>query len=248
MSLEQELDRDEDYDSLILYQLKWNYGDLLKVSRARGINKSLPLLRRFMKASHELCNCYYEDILAEVEGQGLENNALVNELLRAQVIALKEGNQKNSTTYSVELKKIITEGLADRKAGDTVHVDKEEEEGSQYEAILKAPLGVDIDTITVSDATKVREHLLTSFEEFSVWCFWIQMGFKFQMQDFHSVMFKVCQEVVDGKRDRLILCIPPRHSKTQVLSIFLPLYSFCYNANSHNMIVSYADDKEPCCL
>lgn len=242
MSLEQELERDEDYDSLILYQLKWNYGDLLKVSRARGINKSLPLLRKFMQASHELCECYYKDIKAEIEGQGLEQNALVNELLRAQVISLKEGNQKNSTTYSVELKKIITEGLADRKAGDTVHVDREEGEVSQYEAILNNPLDVNIDTISVDDCTKIREYLLTSFEEFSKWCFWIQMGFKFQMQDFHSNVFQVCQDIVDGKRDRVIVCIPPRHSKTQILSIFLPLYSFCYNANSHNIITSYADD------
>jgi predicted phage terminase large subunit-like protein len=242
MDLEQELERDEDYDSLILYQLKFNYGDLLKVSRARGINKSLPLLRRFMQASHELCDLYAEDIHAEIEGQGLEGNALANELLRAQVIAIKAGDQKNSTAYSVELKKLITEGIADRVAGDNVQIDKEEGEVSQYEAILNKPLSVDIDSISVKDATLIREHLLTSFEEFSKWCFWIQMGFKFQMQDFHSKVFQVCQDIVDGKRDRVIVCIPPRHSKTQVLSIFLPLYSFCYNPNSHNIITSYADD------
>jgi len=242
MDLGQELERDEDYDGLILFQLKKEYGDLLKVSRARGINKSLPLLRKFIASSHELCDEYETEIKAEIEGQGLAENALVNELLRAQVIALKAGNQKNSTTYSKELKKNIEEGVADRQAGDTVQVDREEGEVSQYDAILKTPLEVDIDTISVEDATKVREHLLTSFEEFSKWCFWIQMGFKFQMQDFHSTVFDVCQDIVDGKRDRVIVCIPPRHSKTQVLSIFLPLYSFCYNPNSHNIITSYADD------
>lgn len=242
MTLEQELERDEDYDSIISYQLKYNYGDLLKVSRARGINKSLPLLRKFMQTSHDLCDTYNEDILGEIEGQGLQDNALVNELLLAQVLALKEGDQKNSTIYSVEIKKIITEGLADRKAGDTVQVDKEEGEVSQYKAILDKPLEVNIDSLSVSDCTKVREHLLTSFEAFSLWCFYIQMGFKFQRQDFHSIVFDVCQEIVDGKRDRVIVCIPPRHSKTQVLSIFLPLYSFCHNQNSHNIITSYADD------
>ena len=242
MDLEQELERDEDYDKTVLYHLIQNYGDLLKVSRSRGINKSLPLLRKFMQVSHDLCSQYEESIAEEIKGQGLAGNTLVNELLRAHVIALGIGDQMNSTAYSVELKKLITEGLADRKAGDSVTIDREEKEESQYDAILNAPLTVDIDSISVQDCTRIREHLLTSFEDFSKWCFWIQMGFKFQMQDFHSIVFKVCQDIVDGKRDRVIVCIPPRHSKTQILSIFLPLYSFCYNPNSHNIITSYADD------
>lgn len=242
MELEQALERDEDYDGLVSYQLMQNYGDLLKVSRARGINKSLPLLRKFMQTSHELCDGYAKDIAGEIEGQGLGGNALANELLLAQVLALKAGNQKNSTIYSVELKKLITEGVADRVAGDTVIVDRGEQVVSQYDMLLEKPRDVDIDSISVEDATKLREHLLQSFQAFSLWCFWIQMGFKFQMQDFHTVVFQVCQDIVDGKRDRVIVCIPPRHSKTQILSIFLPLYSFCHNPNSHNIITSYADD------
>ena len=41
MDLEQELERDEDYDRTVLYHLIQNYGDLLKVSRSRGQNKIL---------------------------------------------------------------------------------------------------------------------------------------------------------------------------------------------------------------
>lgn len=242
MSLEQELERDPDYDNFIVFTLKMNYGDLLKVSRARGVNKTLPMLRKFLQTSHDLVDDYCKEIEAEIEGQGLKGHALVNELLRAQGVALKEANTRNSTTYATEIKKIITEGEADRKEGDIVLVAGEEGVASKYEEILNTPLEVDTDGLTVADCAKVREALMESFEAFSIWCFWIQMGFKFQMQDFHSVVFQVCQDIVDGKRDRVIVCIPPRHSKTQILSIFLPLYSFCHNPNSHNIITSYADD------
>ena len=92
-----------------------------------------------MQVSHDLCSQYEESIAEEIKGQGLSGNTLVNELLRAQVIALGVGDQKNSTAYSVELKKLITEGLADRKAGDSVTIDREEKEESQYDAILMNP-------------------------------------------------------------------------------------------------------------
>ena len=156
---------------------------------------------------------------------------------------MAEGSHQNGTTYAEEIKKSIQKGTANRKAGEAV-VTKNDAivDAGMYEKVLKDPLNINIDDITTAVATKVREYLLSSFEHFAKWSFHIQMGFPFQTQDFHNVIFKLGQDLVDGTIDRAIVTIPPRHSKTQTLSISLPLYSFCHNPRSHNIICSYADD------
>lgn len=90
--------------------------------------------------------------------------------------------------------------------------------------IVDEPLTIDVDKITEEEAKGAQEILLSSFELFSIWSFQIQMGFAFQKQDFHSIIFDVGQKIVDGVYDRVVVTIPPRHSKTQLLSIFLPLF------------------------
>lgn len=234
---------DEQLDGYLASQLVQHYGDLLKVSRVRGVNMTLPNLRKYVAENDYIRESYNISILSEIEGQGLEGNAVVLSLQAAQMVALTQGDHKNNTVFSTELKKIIGEGKTELDSnGDIVAARVVVQKESLVHAIIHDPLNVDLSEISNEDATKAREILIGSFEVFSKWAFEIQMGFKFQMQDFHSTIFQVCQDIVDGKRDRVIVTIPPRHSKTQILAIFLPLYSFCHNPSSHNIITSYADD------
>lgn len=235
---------DEQEDNYIVHIMVQNYGDLLKVSRTRGIVRTLPALREYVRDNPYIRQEYLAAIEGERDGQGLRQNAVLNALIASQLKGFEEGDFRNTKMYADELKKLISEGVVNAAiALETARA--VQGKPSMADEIIKFPLTVDVDEITTEDANRVREYLMdktNGFERFSLWAFELQMGYKFQMQDFHAIIFEFCQLVVNGLIDRGIVCIPPRHSKTQILSILLPLYSFCTNPSSHNIITSYADD------
>lgn len=230
-------------DSLVFYLAK-SYGDLLKVSRERFCVLSLPLLRKYIAKYPDIVQGYEEHIRAEIEGQGLENDAVLRSVFAAQLERLRNGDSKDSTAYASEIEKTIKAGRTDRVAGSTLEEPTADNDNTQQliDDILNRPMDVDSTAIPKKVAEEVRKILLGSFKTFAKWSFYLQMGFEFQGQDFHDIIFDTCQRVVDGEIDRLIVTIPPRHSKTQTMSIALPLYSFCHNESSHNIITSYAED------
>lgn len=237
-------DLGSDYNETIEHYLVKNYGNLLKTSRERFCQHSLPLLRKYIASKPDIIYSYEKAIREEIEGQGLQDNAVLKSLLTAQLERFASADPKDSTAYASEIEKMIKEGKTDRIVGSAmeeptaVHDNTEE----LVQKILYEPLSVDPSVIPSKIAERVRNILMKSFREFSNWAFYIQMGSPFQEQDFHATIFETGQRVVDGEIDRLIVTIPPRHSKTQTMSISLPLYSFCYNTTSHNIITSYAED------
>lgn len=233
-----------EFDDSVAYYLTKNYGDLLKVSRERFCIVSLPVLRTYIASYPDIISKYEANIQEEIEGQGLEKNAVVLSVFRAQLERMRSADKKDSTAFADELKKSIQAGVTDRIVGSPIEADTVEHNATDelVQKILDNPMDVDPTVVSTAVATKVREALMGSFKKFGKWSFHIQMGFPFQTQDFHDVIFDVGQKIVDGEMDRVIITIPPRHSKTQLLSIALPLYSFCYNATSHNIITSYAED------
>ena len=234
---------DEQVDNYIVSLLTQYYGDLLKVSRTRGILLPLPQLRKYISENPFILERYKINLDSEIEGQGLEDNAILNSLQEAQLKAFEKADHKNNTIFANEIKKIVTGGKVEVDADGRAKIaTANKKQKSMVDEIVNSPLEVDISKISNEDCIAVRKLFHNDFKAFALWTFEIQMGFKFQMQDFHSIMFDVCQDVVDGKRDRVIITIPPRHSKTQILSISLPLFSFCHNPGSHNIITSYADD------
>lgn len=230
-------------DSVAFYLTK-HYGNLLKVSRERFCILSLPLLRKYIANIPDIVDTYEENIRAEIEGQGLEKDAVLRSVLVAQLERFRAADSKDSTSFASEIEKTIKEGRTERIAGSTIEEPTGEFDNTQelIDQILYSPLDVDVTAIPTKVATAVREILVSSFKVFAKWSFYLQMSCEFQTQDFHDVIFDTAQRVVDGEIDRLVVCIPPRHSKTQIMSIALPLYSFCHNASSHNIITSYAED------
>ena len=71
-------------DSVAFYLTK-HYGNLLKVSRERFCILSLPLLRKYIANIPDIVDTYEENIRAEIEGQGLEKDAVLRSVLVAQL-------------------------------------------------------------------------------------------------------------------------------------------------------------------
>lgn len=234
----------EEYDQTIEYHLLKEYGDVLKVSRSRFCFQSLPQLRKYLQGMPQIVENYIKALNEEIEGQGLQDNAVLRSLVAAQRERLLAGDSKDSTAYATEIGKMVKDGVVQRIAGETIEDPSAEVNNANklVEDILYRPLEVDVTIIPKAVADLVRERLQKSFKEFAKWAFYLQMSCEFQSQDFHDVIFDTAQKVVDGEIDRLIVCIPPRHSKTQIMSIALPLYSFCHNSSAHNIITSYAED------
>lgn len=230
-------------DTVVAYLTK-HYGNLLKVSRERFCILSLPLLRKYIAKTPKIVDDYETNIKEEIHGQGVADDAVLNSVFKAQLERLRTSDSKDSTAYASEIEKSIKDGRTDRIAGSTLEepTGGDESYHDLVDKILYDPHNVDPTVIPKKVSDKVRAILMSSFEKFGKWAFHIQMGFPFQSQDFHDVIFDVGQQIVDGKLDRVIITIPPRHSKTQLMSIALPLYSFCHNESSHNIITSYAED------
>lgn len=88
----------------------------------------------------------------------------------------------------------------------------------------------------------LRKHLLEDFRAFSHFAFKIQTGAKFLEVDYHDVMFEVIQRIIDSKSNRLIINIPPRAGKTQIISIFLPLFAWCHNPHAQTILTGFNSD------
>lgn len=238
---------DDDTSATVTWAMLKHYGDLLKVSRSSGVYITLPKLRESLanKKNADILKKYQSGILEELEGQGIAKGSRANRLLSLQLSAFKAGSAENNSTYADELKRLIQQGqiVAEEYAKvQEIEVDKDEVDSDRIDNILFEPSSIDPASITDEEAALVRQQLLGSFQLFSEWSFQLQMGYKFLLQDFHSIIFSTCEKVISGEISRLVVNIPPRHSKTQIFSIFLPFFAICNNPRSHNMMVSYAED------
>jgi len=88
----------------------------------------------------------------------------------------------------------------------------------------------------------LREYLLGNFRAFSHFAFKIQTGSSFIEVDYHNVMFEAIQRLIDQTSNRMLINIPPRAGKTQLISIFLPLFAWVHNPHAHNMLLGYNSD------
>jgi len=88
----------------------------------------------------------------------------------------------------------------------------------------------------------LREHLLGDFRAFSHFAFKVQTGSKFIEVDYHDVMFKAIQRLIDQSSNRMVINIPPRAGKTQIVSIFLPLFAWVRNPHGQNILTGFNSD------
>lgn len=201
----------EDEKSLYIAQLLiLNYGDLLKVSRVRGMPLPLPTLRKYIAEEEAVRDLYKSYLDAEIEGMGLGGDMQLRGLQQAQLEAFAECSTKNSTIYADEIKKLITKGKADRELGQAVSTMKTSFDSARVWEFIEDPLDFDLETLTEKEAREIERILLADFKLFALWSFQIQMGFKFIMMDYHEVMFQFCEKIINGEAgfQRTIINIP----------------------------------------
>lgn len=89
--------------------------------------------------------------------------------------------------------------------------------------------------------SQLRLDLLISLKNYTRAMFKSQYRRSFAISDHHLQLFDVLQQVVDGKIKRLIINMPPRYSKTEVVVKSFISWCFALNAACRFLHLSYSD-------
>lgn len=87
----------------------------------------------------------------------------------------------------------------------------------------------------------LRYDLLTSLEAYTRVMFKAQQKRNFIVSYHHKLLFEALQDVVDGKCKRLIINMPPRYGKTEVVVKAFISWCFALNPKSKFLHLSYSD-------
>lgn len=88
---------------------------------------------------------------------------------------------------------------------------------------------------------RLRLEMLSSLETYTRVMFRQQYNTSFVVASHHRQMFRALQDVVDGKTRRLIINMPPRYSKTEVVVKQFVSWCFALNASARFLHLSYSD-------
>lgn len=92
------------------------------------------------------------------------------------------------------------------------------------------------------DMTEVlRLDLLSSLEAYTTVMFRAQYRKSFIVSEHHKLIFEALQDVVDGKCSRLIINMPPRYSKTEIVVKSFISWCFGLNPKCKFLHLSYSD-------
>ena len=87
----------------------------------------------------------------------------------------------------------------------------------------------------------LRLDMLASLEKYTRAMFKVQYNRSFVINSHHIALFNALQDVVDGKCSRLIINMPPRYSKTEVVVKSFISWCFALNATCRFLHLSYSD-------
>lgn len=99
-----------------------------------------------------------------------------------------------------------------------------------------------LEALTETQRQALAETLRSDFKAFVKFAFKVRSGGNWISQPHHDIMINTLQQVIDGKIVRLVLVIPPRHSKSELVSVMLPAYSYCVNRYSNTIQTTFSDD------
>lgn len=87
----------------------------------------------------------------------------------------------------------------------------------------------------------LRLELLISLEKYTKAIFKAQYNRSFVVSEHHREIFEALQNVVDGKCRRLIINMPPRYSKTEIVVKMFMSWCFALNPKCRFLHLSYSD-------
>lgn len=98
-----------------------------------------------------------------------------------------------------------------------------------------------IEKLTTAQKRALADVLVTDFRQFIKFAFKVKSGGNFQFQKHHEIMIDALQKVIDGEISRLVIVIPPRHSKSEMVSVMLSAFAFLRNRRSEIVQTTYSD-------
>lgn len=87
----------------------------------------------------------------------------------------------------------------------------------------------------------LRLEMLTSLEKFTKAMFRVQYNRSFIVAEHHKKIFSALQDVIDGKCTRLMINMPPRYGKTELVIKSFTSYGFALNPKCRFLHLSYSD-------
>ena len=98
-----------------------------------------------------------------------------------------------------------------------------------------------IEGFTHQQKSVLKDLLINDFRAFVKFAFKIRSGGNFIFQPHHDIMINACQQVIDSEIARLVMVIPPRHSKSELVSVMLSAYAYVRNRRSEVIQTTYSD-------
>lgn len=104
-----------------------------------------------------------------------------------------------------------------------------------------AQIDASVQGVVVNPIDMLRLEMLTSFEKYTKAMFKAQYGRSFIVAEHHRRVIEALQDVVDGKCKRLMINLPPRYGKTELVIKSFISWCFALNPRCRFMHLSYSD-------
>ena len=93
---------------------------------------------------------------------------------------------------------------------------------------------------TLVDELAVRDYNNKAYEDLIAFCKHMQSDYK--VGKHHRILADMLMDIERGEKDRICVNIPPRHGKSQLVSIMFPAWYLGRNPNKKVMMVSHTTD------
>tara|TARA_R110000824_G_scaffold16291_1_gene67723 strand:+ start:1049 stop:2605 length:1557 start_codon:yes stop_codon:yes gene_type:complete len=93
---------------------------------------------------------------------------------------------------------------------------------------------------TLVDELAVRDYNNKAYEDLVAFCKHMQSDYK--VGKHHRILADMLMDIERGEKDRICVNIPPRHGKSQLVSIMFPAWYLGRNPNKKVMMVSHTTD------
>ena len=89
----------------------------------------------------------------------------------------------------------------------------------------------------IAETLENRKHAAVCYDDLIEFCKHIQPDYK--VGKHHRILANLLMGVAEGKKDRICVNIPPRHGKSQLVSIYFPAWFLGRHPDKKVMMVSH---------
>jgi len=94
--------------------------------------------------------------------------------------------------------------------------------------------------LQIADTLSTRKHVQSCYDDLIEFCKHMQPDYK--VGKHHRILANLLMQLADGSKDRVCVNIPPRHGKSQLVSIYFPAWFIGRQPNKKVLMVSHTTD------